>query len=97
MKRVVPLLLVSILGLYSSAQQTPNHQGGAIVALKRVESALNTEDAKVYASAFDKNATWNGPLGESAIGQNNIERAAGLMFRRFGPLGLAQWGWRRLW
>jgi hypothetical protein len=96
MKKILSLLLVSILGLCCLAQQTPNHEGGDIVAIKGLESALNTGNAKVYASVFGKNATWDGPLGENAIGQDNIERAANLMFRRFGPLLLVQFGWRPL-
>lgn len=88
MKTILSFFLVSVLGLYCSAQENRRQEHDDIVAMKQV---LNTENAPEYASVFDENATWDGPLGENAIGPENIKRAARLMFRTFGPLEFAGW------
>jgi hypothetical protein len=74
------------LGLRCSAQENAKNENADIVAMKQVQSALNTGNAPAYASFFDKNATWDGPLGQNAIGPENIKQAAYLMFKTFGPL-----------
>jgi ketosteroid isomerase-like protein len=96
MKTILPFFLVSVLGLYCSAQENAKHENGDIVAMKQVQSALNTGNAPAYASVFDENATWDGPLGQNAIGPENIKRAAYLMFRTFGPLQFAGWKPKKL-
>jgi hypothetical protein len=96
MKTILSFFLVSVLGLYCSAQENAKYENGDIVAMKQVQSALTTENASAYPSVFDENATWDGPLGQNAIGPENIKRAAALMFRTFGPLEFAEWKPKRL-
>ena len=92
MKTILSFFLISVLGLYCSAQENTKHED-ELVAMKQ---ALSTGYAPEYASVFDENATWDGPLGENAIGPDNIKRAAYLMFRTFGPLEFAEWKPKRL-
>jgi hypothetical protein len=90
MKTILSFFLVSVVGLYCSAQENAKVGKSDIVAMKQVQSALTTGNASEYASVFDENATWDGPLGQNAIGPENIKRAAALMFRTFGPLAFAE-------
>lgn len=87
------LLLVSFLPLYCAAQQTssPIILDNHINAVEQLQSELSSANAQVYASVFDDRATWDGPLGQNAIGPENIERAADLIFRTVGPLQCVLW------
>jgi hypothetical protein len=88
MKTILSFFLVSVLGFYCSAQENAKQKNDDLFAMKQV---LNAENASEYASVFDENATWDGPLGENAIGAEYIKRAAHLMFETFGPLEFAEW------
>src|SRR5437879_7453548 len=54
--------------------------------MDRLQRASQVQDAQQYASVFAGSATWQGPLGQSAIGPANIQRAASLMLNTLGPL-----------
>lgn len=69
---------------------------GATRLCVRTLSVVNSENAPVYASVFDSGATWDGPLGQNAIGPENIKRAADLMFRTVGPLQCVTWLQRKI-
>src|SRR5258708_37431236 len=103
MRASFSLFLVSILAVYCVAQQKPSDDctmvalgDGSTVAMKQLQSELNSENAQVYASVFDRGATWDGPLGQNAIGPENIKRAAYLMFRTVGPLQCVLWVQRKI-
>src|SRR5262249_25286443 len=104
MRASFSLFLVWVLSLCCVAQQVPNHNCGAIiegtdvvtVAMKQLQNELTSEDAEVYASAFDYGSSWDGPLGQNALGPENIERAAQLMFRTVGPLQCVLWLQRQI-
>jgi|KBSMisStaDraftv2_1062788.scaffolds.fasta_scaffold00309_26 hypothetical protein len=103
MKTSFSLLLVSFLAVCCVAQQTPSDRCNIILAgdlastvVERLQSQLNSENAQMYASLFDSAATWDGPIGQNAIGPENIKRAAYLMFRTVGPLQCLLWVQRKV-
>ena len=94
----LPLLLVSFLAIGCAAQEAPTglcniiFEGDLVItAVEQLQSDLNSENARMYASVFDAGATWDGPLGQNAIGPENIKRAAYLMFQAVGPLQCVLW------
>ena len=103
MRMSFSLLLVSFLALCCPAQQTPTDRCQIIlegdlatIAVEQLQSELNSQNAQMYASVFDFGATWDGPLGQNAIGPENIKRAADLMFRTVGPLQCVLWVQRKV-
>ena len=104
MRTTIWLFLVSVLPLYCVAQQDPSDNCMTIiegsnrvtVAMNQLRSELNSENAQLYASVFDYGATWDGPLGQNALGPENIQRAAHLLFRTVGPLQCVLWVQRQI-
>lgn len=96
MKRTLVRLLLSVLAVYSMAQPASLDQDGFRRAMEKIQSASATQDGQAYALFFANDATWDGPLGQNAIGRENIGRAAQLMFSTLGPLQLTEWHPRRL-
>lgn len=90
---------VSILAFFlvvSCAAQQPQLDSSLAAVMGRLQRASQVQDAQQYASVFTENATWQGPLGQSAIGPANIQRAAGLMLTTFGPLNTREWQAKQL-
>jgi hypothetical protein len=89
----IPILLLAI-PLLAAGQDNGKVSAQAIYSsrdrqefrelLERLKRAGKDRDAKLYASCFASESSWEGPLGESAIGPANIERSMALVYQAVG-------------
>jgi ketosteroid isomerase-like protein len=58
--------------------------------VKQTQGATESGNVDEYVSIMASNATWDGPMGENAIGPDNIRRAVNLAFENWGRLRTLQ-------
>jgi hypothetical protein len=85
------LLSVLLLAACCNAQQHSTRDDFVQPAMTEIQRAYETQDGRLYASTFGDNGGWEGPSGQFAAGRDNIQEAADLMFRTFGPLQPNGW------
>ena len=91
MKTVLLCLWVFALSLSTIAQQADSASVEKVHSVaKQLQSATENRDVEQYVSVMASDATWDGPMGENAIGPDNIVRAASLTFKNWGRLRTAE-------
>jgi uncharacterized protein (TIGR02246 family) len=91
MRVLLSIVLVAFASCAAQQSQTPSSISAVRNLMQRIVQTSESQNSEAYASLFAPEATWDGPLGQSAMGQNNIKAAANLMFSNYGPLRTKLW------
>lgn len=101
MKTTLLLLMLSVVALSCLAQEAGSaYTDEGVTAIRKlvqhIWDASETQNEHDYVSVFSEHAIWDGPVGDNAIGPENIERAVKAMFTRCGPSRTAKAHFRPL-
>jgi hypothetical protein len=91
------MIVLSVFAISCGAQETPDDAAMQPIRslIQQIQDASETQNGLYYASAFVAEATWSGPLGETADPEN-IQQEANQMFSRYGSLVMREWEVRPL-
>ena len=91
------MIVLSVFVISCTAQEAPDDAAMQPIRslIQQITDASETQNGLYYASAFAADATWCGPLGETA-NPENIQQEANQMFSRYGPLLPREWEVRPL-